>query len=131
MEHAGLTEMTALIVASFVSHNPASVADVPMLIASTYAALVTIHSNSHSQAAPGRTVEAVPIEESITHDYLICLEDGKKLRSLKRYLRTKYGLSPEEYRTRWGLPADYPMVAPAYSALRSEIAKRGPPERTA
>ncbi|MGL4968174.1 MAG: MucR family transcriptional regulator, partial [Inquilinus sp.] len=74
-------------------------------------------------SAAGRT-PAVPVEESITHDYLVCLNDGQKLRSLKRYLKRKYALSPEQYRSQWGLPDDYPMVAPAYAELRASIAKR-------
>lgn len=122
MEKANLMEMTAAIVACFVSRNALAPVEVPALISSTYDALAAIHA-SRNHARAGR-VPAVPVEQSITHDYLVCLDDGKKLRSLRRYLRRKYALSPEEYRARWQLPDDYPMVAPAYAELRSAIAKR-------
>jgi predicted transcriptional regulator len=117
-----LTELTALIVASFVAKNPLTPTEVPALISSTYAALVAIESRRTNVENP--TAPAVPIEESVTQEYLICLNDGRKLRVLKRYLQRKYSLSPEQYRKRWGLPEDYPMVAPAYSKLRAKIAKR-------
>jgi len=117
-----LTELTAVIVASFVSNNPTTVIDLPALISTVHAALLRIDSIQTGSAA-GRT-PAVPVEESITRDYLVCLNDGRQLRSLKRYLKRKYALSPEEYRCHWGLPDDYPMVAPAYAELRSGIAKR-------
>jgi predicted transcriptional regulator len=119
-----LTELTALIVASYVSNNPLEAIEVPALVASTHAALSAIDSSG----SISRTGEqpAVPIEQSIAHDYLVCLNDGKKLRSLKRYLRRKYSLSPAQYRGMWGLPDDYPMVAPGYSKLRATIAKRQP-----
>jgi predicted transcriptional regulator len=116
-----LTELTAVIVACFVSNNPVTAPEVPVLIASTHAALRSIDSirvGSEDDQRP-----AVRIEESVAHDYLICLNDGQKLRALKRYIYRKYSLSPEQYREKWGLPDDYPMVAPAYSALRSKIAK--------
>jgi predicted transcriptional regulator len=89
-----------------------------------HAALLGIHS-IRTDSAAGRT-PAVPVEASITHDYLVCLNDGQKLRALKRYLKRKYSLSPEQYRSQWGLPDDYPMVAPGYSELRASIAKRQP-----
>jgi predicted transcriptional regulator len=117
-----LTELTAMIVASFVANNPLAAGGVPALIESTHAALLEIDSvraNPQSGARP-----AVPIEESIAHDYLICLNDGRKLRALKRYIKRKYSLSPDQYRKKWGLPDDYPMVAPAYSELRANIAKQ-------
>ncbi|MDB5393689.1 MAG: Transcriptional regulator, MucR family [Rhodospirillales bacterium] len=116
-----LTELTAVIVACFVSNNSVPPTEVAGLISSTYAALLRVESNRPSFATPQKP--AVPVEESIAHDYLICLNDGRKLRALKRYLRRKYSLSPEQYRMKWGLPDDYPMVAPAYSELRSKIAK--------
>lgn len=121
-----LAELTALIVASYVSNNPLDAIEVPALIASTHAALSAIDMSGGVSRAGERP--AVPIEQSIGHDYLICLNDGKKLRSLKRYLRRKYSLSPAQYRGMWGLPDDYPMVAPAYSKLRATIAKRQPRE---
>ena len=117
-----LTELTALIVASYVSNNPLEAIEVPALVASTHAALSAIDPSCSISRAGERP--AVPIEQSIAHDYLICLNDGKKLRALKRYLRRKYSLSPAQYRGMWGLPDDYPMVAPAYSELRAGIAKK-------
>jgi predicted transcriptional regulator len=117
---ANLTELTAAIVASFVSNNLLNAAEVPALIASTHAALAGIESAAaHAGQRP-----AVPIEESITWDYLVCLEDGRKLRTLKRYLQRRHSMSPEQYRNKWALPEDYPMVAPGYAELRSKIAKR-------
>ena len=117
-----LTELTAVIVACFVSNNRLAPDELPALIAATYAALRDIDAGG---AAPERREKpAVPVEESVAQDYLICLNDGRKLRALKRYLWRKYGLSPEQYRQKWGLPDDYPMVAPAYSELRAKIAKQ-------
>ena len=118
---SNLTELTAVIVACFVSNNSLAANEVPALIAATHAAL-----NSLEKGRAGLRSEeppAVPAEDSISHDFLICLNDGRKLRALKRYLKRKYGLSPDAYREKWGLPADYPMVAPAYSELRAKIAK--------
>jgi predicted transcriptional regulator len=119
-----LTELTAVIVACFVSNNPLTALELPVLIASTHAALRSIDAirvGSEDDQKP-----AVRVEESVADDYLICLNDGQKLRALKRYIYRKYSLSPEQYREKWGLPDDYPMVAPAYSALRSKIAKARP-----
>jgi len=115
-----LTELTAVIVACFVSNNPLTAPELPVLITSTYATLRSIEA---ARVYSEEQKPAVPIEESIAQDYLICLNDGRKLRALKRYIYRKYALSPEQYREKWGLPDDYPMVAPAYSALRSKIAK--------
>ena len=114
-----LTELTAMIVACFVSNNRLSALEVPALVATTYAALLGIDCPQAGSDTP-----AVPVEDSIAPDYLICLNDGRKLRALKRYLQRKYALSPDDYRRKWGLPDDYPMVAPAYSELRASIAKR-------
>lgn len=122
-EDIDLVELTAGIVASFVSCNPLPAADLPAFIWSTYAALAALRATS---APATRQRAAVPIEESVRDDYLVCLEDGRKLKSLKRYLQRHFAMTPDEYRAKWGLPADYPMVAPAYSALRSSIAKRHP-----
>jgi predicted transcriptional regulator len=116
-----LTELTAVIVACFVSNNPLTALEVPGLIASTHAALRSI--DAFRASAESGQKPTVPIEESVAYDYLICLNDGKKLRALKRYIYRKYSLSPEQYREKWELLDDYPMVAPAYSALRSKIAK--------
>jgi predicted transcriptional regulator len=118
---ANLTELTAMIVASFVSNNSAKATELPDLISSTHEALKKIDAPRTIGNVPDQP--AVPIAESVTHDYLVCLNDGRKLRALKRYLQRKYSQSPEEYRKRWGLPDDYPMVAPAYSQLRAKIAK--------
>jgi len=117
--HIGLA---ADIVAAFVSNNSVPVTDLPALIASVHSALGGLGSSATTvQTEP--LVPAVPIKKSIMPDYLVCLEDGKKFKSLKRHLRTRYGLSPEEYRARWNLSPDYPMVAPNYAAARSELAK--------
>jgi predicted transcriptional regulator len=118
-----LIDLSTEIVAAYVSHNALSVSDLPKLIADVHLALKGLK-------APGSVVEvteeqkpAVAIKKSVAADYIICLEDGKKFKSLKRHLRTHYDLSPEQYREKWGLPADYPMVAPNYSATRSRLAK--------
>lgn len=117
-----LIELTADVVAAYVSHNALSPTDLSRLISDVHAALKGLHS-----AAAPEPVEdlkpAVPVRKSVSADYIVCLEDGKKFKSLKRHLRTHYNLSPEEYREKWGLPADYPMVAPNYSATRSRLAK--------
>jgi predicted transcriptional regulator len=117
-----LIDLSADIVCAFVSHNALSVADLPKLIADVHTALSALQAG----AAPEVVEElrpAVPVKKSISADYIVCLEDGKKFKSLKRHLRTHYNLSPEDYREKWGLPADYPMVAPSYSATRSRLAK--------
>lgn len=117
-----LIELSSEIVAAYVSHNAVSPTDLPKLISDVHGALRALQSNE----VPVPTEElkpAVPVRKSVTADYIICLEDGKKFKSLKRHLRTHYDLSPEEYREKWGLPADYPMVAPNYSATRSKLAK--------
>jgi predicted transcriptional regulator len=119
---ANLTELTAVIVASFVSNNTLTAVELPALIASTHEALALIDTGPGPPSVD--QTPAVPIEDSVTRDYLICLNDGRKLKSLKRYLQRKYSLSPAAYRDLWHLPEDYPMVAPAYAELRSKIAKR-------
>ena len=122
-----LTELTAAIVACFVSNNSLAAIELPALISATHAALRDIDVARASLASvegPMAPVPAVPVNESVMRDYLICLNDGRKLRALKRYLQRKYSLSPEQYREKWGLPDDYPMVAPAYSELRTRIAKQ-------
>jgi predicted transcriptional regulator len=100
-----------------------SAAELPSLISNIHAALSTV-STGAVEAAPEPKEPAVPIRKSISPDYLICLEDGRKFKSLKRHLRTKYDMSPEEYRAKWGLPKDYPMVAPNYAKARSDLAKQ-------
>lgn len=117
-----LIEYSTDIVAAYVSHNAISPTDLPKLIADVHAALQAL--DAEDVAAPVEEKKpAVPVRKSVTSDYIVCLEDGKKFKSLKRHLRTHYNLSPEEYRDKWGLPADYPMVAPSYSATRSKLAK--------
>ena len=117
-----LTSFAADIVAAYVTHNVISSEKLPDFIGSVFGAL---HKASVQGAEPPKIelVPAVPIKKSVTHDYIICLEDGKKFKSLKRHLRTHYDLSPEAYREKWGLARDYPMVAPAYAAARSDLAK--------
>jgi predicted transcriptional regulator len=116
-----LPTLTAQIVAAFVAHNPTSPSEIPNLIGATYKALKTMGEEAPQQVEELRP--AVPVRKSVTPDFIFCLEDGKKFKSLKRHLRTHYDLSPEQYREKWGLPADYPMVAPSYSATRSNLAK--------
>lgn len=117
-----LVELSASLVGAYVSHNALSAGDLPKLIAQVHQALIALGGPAPVEAAPDLK-PAVPVKKSITTDYLICLEDGKKFKSLKRHLRTEYDLSPDEYRARWGLAPDYPMVAPSYSAARSALAK--------
>lgn len=113
--------MTTDIVASFVSNNSVAADSMPEMIRSVHA---TLRELSGAEAKPeAKSKPAVPISKSVTDDYIICLEDGKKLKMLKRYLRSQYDMSPEDYRRKWGLPSDYPMVAPAYSRRRSDFAK--------
>ncbi len=123
LEYASeLLELSTEIVSAYVSHNVVPAAELPELIASVYGAMSATQSEAAETKEPLKP--AVSVRRSITDDYLICLEDGKKFKSLKRHLRTHYGLSPEEYRDKWGLPSDYPMVAPNYAAARSELAKK-------
>ena len=122
-ESTNLTELAADIVSAYVSKNSVSVADLQTLIADVHRALKTIQTG---EAVPRDTPEqkpAVPIKRSVTPDYIISLEDGARYKSLKRHLATKYGLTPQQYREKWGLPPDYPMVAPNYAASRSAMAK--------
>jgi len=117
-----LIELSSEIVAAYVSHNSLSPSDLPKLITEVHTALRSLSSNE--EIVPMEELKpAVPVRKSVAADFIICLEDGKKFKSLKRHLRTHYNLSPEEYREKWGLPADYPMVAPNYSATRSKLAK--------
>jgi predicted transcriptional regulator len=115
--------MTTDIVASFVSNNKVSSAELTDLIRSIHKTVSGL-ANGDAEKTQERPKPAVPPARSVHADYIICLEDGKKLKMLKRYLRSTYGLSPDDYRKRWGLPADYPMVAPSYAARRSEFAKK-------
>ena len=116
-----ILRMTTDIVASFLTHNSVPAENVPALIRSVHATMGEI-SGSAAKPEP-KAKPAVPVSKSVTDDYIVCLEDGKKLKMLKRYLRSQYDMSPDEYRRKWGLPSDYPMVAPAYSRKRSAFAK--------
>ncbi len=117
---AELLEHTTRIVAAHVSHNAMPAADLPRLIATVHETLAKLGTE---EAAP-RPEPAVPIKQSVKPEYIVCLDDGKKLKMLKRHLRTAYNMTPDDYRTRWGLPRDYPMVAPNYAKKRSELAKK-------
>ena len=117
-----LLELTTEIVAAHVSNNTVAMADIPDLIQQVFRSLSSVGGNGVAPAE--RPQPAVPIRKSVTPDYIICLEDGKKLKMLKRHLKTAYNMSPEEYRDRWGLAADYPMVAPNYAVQRSNLAKK-------
>lgn len=118
-----LIDLAADIVSAYVSNNTVASTDLPALINEVYTALQKT-SGGVSEPEPEPLKPAVPVKRSVTPDYIICLEDGKKFKSLKRHLRTHYDMTPEEYREKWGLPADYPMVAPNYAAARSELAKK-------
>lgn len=122
-EKAELIDMTAEIVSAYVGHNSVGPDEISNLIHKVFAALSEAALGG-SAAEEQQAEPAVPIRKSITPDYIICLEDGKKFKSLKRHLRTHYNLSPEEYREKWGLPRDYPMVAPNYAQARSRLAKK-------
>ena len=118
-----IVEMTADIVSAYVGNNSVVAGDLPALIQSVHRALSTVSGAPEAvEVAPKEP--AVPVKRSITPDYLICLEDGRKFKSLKRHLRTKYNMSPEDYRAKWALPKDYPMVAPNYARARSDLAKQ-------
>jgi predicted transcriptional regulator len=122
-DKADVIESATDIVSAYVGNNTVAAADLPALIQRVYQALTGISSGSiEVEASPKEP--AVSLKKSITADYIVCLEDGRKFKSLKRHLRTKYNLSPEEYRAKWGLSKDYPMVAPNYARARSDLAKQ-------
>src|ERR1700749_4409378 len=116
-------DLTATIVSAYVSNNPTPAAELPALIGQVHAAFWRV-----SPGRPKRPLEpakpAVSVKKSMTPDYLVCLEDGKRFKSLKRHLRSQYNMTPEQYRDKWGLPPDYPMVAPNYAVARSQLAKK-------
>ena len=120
---ANFIGLTANIVSAYVSNNTVAAADIPALINQVHTALLRVN-RGQGEASSEPPKPAVPVKRSITPEYLVCLEDGKKFKSLKRHLRTQYSLTPEQYREKWGLPPDYPMVAPNYAAARSELAKQ-------
>lgn len=119
-DRSELLGLTSEIVAAHVSNNSVAAADLPGLIATVFGSLENLQSPPEPVAEP--LTPAVSIKKSVTDEYLVCLEDGKKLKMLKRHLSTAYGMTPEEYRMKWGLPSDYPMVAPAYARKRQELA---------
>jgi predicted transcriptional regulator len=116
-------ELAADIVSAYVSNNSVSANDLPSLIGDIHNALLRVSSGA-VEAPTEAQKPAISVKRSITPDYIVCLEDGKKFKSLKRHLRTQYNMSPEEYREKWGLPSDYPMVAPNYAQARSQLAKQ-------
>lgn len=120
---ASTLEMAADIVSAFVSNNAVPLSDLPNVIASVHAALHDLSTGVAPPQAEEPQEPAVSIKKSLTPDFLICLEDGKRFKSLKRHIRTAYGLSPEQYRAKWKLPQDYPMVAPNYAKARSDLAR--------
>ncbi len=131
MEESGLKgqsngtyiDVVADLVAAYVSNNSMRASDLPDFIASIHASIQSLAKGQVESAPPAPLVPAVPIKKSLTAEHIICLEDGKKFRSLKRHLGTVYNMTPDEYRAKWGLPKDYPMVAPHYSEIRSKLAK--------
>ncbi len=118
----GTLELVVQVVAAYVGNNPIPVAEIPGLVKSVHGTLTRLRGSPAFDIASNQK-PAVAVRKSVTSDFIICLEDGKKLKMLKRYLRSRYQLSPEEYRAKWNLPRDYPMVAPNYSAQRSAFAK--------
>ena len=123
INYSGVTQLTADIVSAFVTNNKVEQGELSNLIENVHLALVKAPSAAAEPEKPN-LVPAVPIKKSVTPDYIISLEDGKKFKSLKRHLMSSYNLTPEEYRAKWGLPRDYPMVAPNYAKARSDLAKK-------
>lgn len=121
--NSNFIELTAEIVSAYVSNNTVPSGDIPALINQVHAALTRV-SGTPGEVPAEPLKPAVSVKRSITPEYLVCLEDGKKFKSLKRHLRTQYNMTPEQYRDKWNLPPDYPMVAPNYAAARSELAKQ-------
>jgi len=121
-DQTGFIELAADIVSAYVSNNSVPTADLPALISEVHGALVRLNSTVAEEPSEPQK-PAISVKKSIAPDFIVCLEDGKKFKSLKRHLRTQYNMSPEQYREKWGLPADYPMVAPNYAAARSRLAK--------
>lgn len=118
-----IVELTADVVSAYVSKNPVPAAELAALIGKIHASFRALTSGAPAET-PEPQKPAVPIRKSVAPDYIVCLEDGKQFKSLKRHLMSQYGLTPEEYRAKWNLPADYPIVAPNYAAARSEMAKK-------
>ncbi|MCO5163955.1 MAG: MucR family transcriptional regulator [Mesorhizobium sp.] len=123
VERDQITSLTADIVSAYVSNNPVPAGELANLIGNVYKSLLAVSAGG--QDAPTEPQKpAVPVKKSVHQDYIVCLEDGKKFKSLKRHLNVHYSMTADEYRAKWGLPADYPMVAPQYAAQRSELAKK-------
>ncbi len=122
VERDQIRSLTVDIVSAYVSKNPVPTGELVSLIGNVHKSLVTLYVGKREDPAEPQK-PAVPVKKSVHDDYIICLEDGKKFKSLKRHLNTHYGLSPDEYRRKWGLAADYPMVAPSYATARSALAK--------
>ena len=115
--------LTASIVSAYVSNNPVPSSELPALIGQVHSALTRV-SSGQGEVPSEPLKPAISLKKSVTPDHIVCLEDGKKFKSLKRHLRTQYNMTPEQYREKWGLPPDYPMVAPNYAAARSSLAKQ-------
>jgi len=125
-DHSGnehFIELTAGIVSAYLGNNSVAAGEIPALINQVHSALLRVASGSAGSSGDALK-PAVSVKKSVAPDYVVCLEDGKKFKSLKRHLRTQYNMTPEQYRERWGLPSDYPMVAPNYAAARSHLAKQ-------
>lgn len=116
-------DLTASIVSAYLSNNPTPASEIPNLITQVHAALQRV-ATGRTEAPPEAARPAVPVKKSIHPDFLVCLEDGKRFKSLRRHLRTQYNMTPEQYRDKWSLPPDYPMVAPNYAVTRSQLAKK-------
>lgn len=123
IEERELIALTSEIVAAYVSNNQVATSDLPLLIGNVFKSIANV-GQSAEVPAPEKLNPAIPIKKSVQPDYIICLEDGKKLKMLKRHLRTRYNMTPADYRRKWGLPEDYPMVAPNYTEQRSGLAKK-------
>src|SRR6476469_11178909 len=121
---ANFIGLAAEIVSAYVSNNAVAATELPILIRSIHDALMRLGNDAPEPVVIDQLRPAVPAKKSVTNDYIVCLEDGKKFKSLKRHLRTQYSMTPEQYREKWGLSADYPMVAPNYAAARSQLAKQ-------
>ncbi len=122
-ENGNYIELTAEIVSAYLSHNTVPAGDIPGLINQVHAALTRV-SGTPGESPVEPLKPAISVKKSVTPEYIVCLEDGKKFKSLKRHLRTQYNMTPEQYRDKWNLPVDYPMVAPNYAAARSQLAKQ-------
>jgi MucR family transcriptional regulator, transcriptional regulator of exopolysaccharide biosynthesis len=122
-DSGGFIGLTASIVSAYVSNNSVAAGDLPTLINHVHSALLNV-SEGRGSAGSEPAKPAIAVKKSVTDEYLVCLEDGKHFKSLKRHLRTRYDMSPDQYREKWGLPADYPMVAPNYAQARSRLAKQ-------